>query len=61
VKPKFDAPAISAGNITISWTGTGTLEQTDSLSAPNWLTAPSQANPQTPPATTGTKFYRIKQ
>ena len=63
VQPKFNAPTIAAGNVTISWTGTGTLtlEQTDSLSPPNWQPAPSQANPQTPPATTGTKFYRIKQ
>src|SRR5207249_1637204 len=47
VQPRFNAPTISAGNITISWTGSGTLEQTDSLSPPNWLPAPSQANPQT--------------
>jgi hypothetical protein len=57
---RFNASTLSAGNITLSWTGAGTLEQTDSLSPPNWTTALSQNNPQTVPAT-GTRFYRIRQ
>jgi len=60
VRPQFNPVVFSAGNVTLAWTGTGTLEQTDSLSPPNWGTAPSQANPQTVPAT-GTRFYRISQ
>lgn len=59
-QPAFNPPSLSAGQVTLSWTGTGTLEQTDSLSAPNWGTAPSQVNPQTVSAT-GTQFYRIRQ
>lgn len=59
--PKFNPPTVSAAGVTISWTGTGTLEQSDSLSPPNWATAPNQANPQTVPATGGSRFYRIRQ
>ena len=58
--PAFKPPTLSAGQVTLSWTGPGNLEQTDSLSPPNWGPAPSQANPQTVPAT-GTRFYRIRQ
>jgi Big-like domain-containing protein len=60
VQPRFNPAVLAGGNITISWTGTGTLEQTDSLSPPNWGPASSQTNPQTVPAT-GTRFYRIRQ
>ena len=59
-QPKFNPPALSGSQVTLSWTGTGNLEQTDSLSPPNWGPAPSQANPQVVPAT-GTRFYRIRQ
>jgi len=49
------------GKVTISWTGTGTLEEATSLTAPiGWTAAASQANPQTVEAT-GTKFYRIRR
>jgi hypothetical protein len=57
--PRFNPIALSSGSATISWTGSGTLQQTDTLSPPNWQTAPSQANPQTVSATTGMRFYRI--
>jgi hypothetical protein len=60
-QPKLNAPTVSGGNVTISWSGAGTLEQSDSLSSPNWAPAPSQANPQTVPATGGSRFYRIRQ
>jgi len=58
--PQFNPPVLSGGLVTISWTGSGVLQQTSSLSAPNWLDAPRQSNPQTV-AATGTRFYRIKQ
>ena len=57
--PRFNPVTLSAGSATIAWTGSGTLQQTDSLSPPNWQPAPSQANPQIVGATTGTRFYRI--
>jgi hypothetical protein len=43
-----------------NWSGAGMLEQTASLTAPNWQPAPSQANPQTISTTAGMKFYRVK-
>src|SRR5262245_32297563 len=45
---------------TLSWSGAGTLEQTESLTTPNWQPTPSQANPQTINATGAMKFYRVK-
>jgi len=58
--PFFNAPTLSAAGVSISWTGTGTLEETTALPG-NWSTSPSQTNPQTVPATGVTKFYRIRQ
>ena len=47
--------------LSLSWRGVGALEQTASLTAPDWQPAPSQANPQTISITSATKFYRVKQ
>jgi len=58
--PRFSPVALSGGSFTLQWTGTGTLQETDSLSPANWQTATSQANPQTvTPAATGSRYYRI--
>lgn len=46
--------------VSLSWTGAGTLEQTESLTSPNWQPAPSQANPQTTSTAGAMKFFRIK-
>jgi len=46
--------------VSLSWRGAGALEQTASLTAPNWQPAPSQANPQTITTTDAMKFYRVK-
>jgi len=56
---KFNAPTLSGNNVTISWTGTGTLQEAASVAGP-WTASASQSNPQTVPAT-GTKFFRVKQ
>ena len=42
------------------WSGVGTLEQSDSLTAPNWQPAPIQDNPHTISATAPMKIYRVK-
>ena len=59
VRPKFNAVALAGGNATISWTGTGTLQEATKVDGP-WSNSASQANPQAV-AATGTKFFRIKQ
>ncbi|HKS36827.1 MAG TPA: hypothetical protein VJW76_06535 [Verrucomicrobiae bacterium] len=59
--PVLNQPTLSGNTVTISWTGTGTLQETDSLSPPNWTTAPSQANPQTVSASGVSKYYRLQQ
>lgn len=56
----MNAPTFSGGNVTISWTGPGTLEEATSITGP-WTDSPSQNNPQTVPATGARKFYRIRQ
>jgi hypothetical protein len=62
VQPKFNAPVLNGQNLTLSWTGTGTLEVGASPTGP-WVAAPSQANPQvvTVEAAATAKLYRIKQ
>jgi hypothetical protein len=60
--PKLTATAgPGAGQITLSWTGTGTLETAASLTAPAWGAAPSQNNPQTVNSTDPQRYYRVKQ
>jgi hypothetical protein len=56
---KFGAIVLANGQVTISWTGTGTLQEAAAITGP-WAASPSQANPQTV-AATGTKFYRLTQ
>src|SRR6185369_15347639 len=46
--------------VSLSWRGAGALEQTASLTAPNWQPAPSQANPQTNSIADAMKFFRVK-
>jgi len=61
VQPPMFAPPIfvSAGSLRLQWTGSGTLQETGSLSPPNWQPAQSQMNPQNVSTTTGSKYYRI--
>ncbi|MHC1768469.1 MAG: hypothetical protein AB9869_30035 [Verrucomicrobiia bacterium] len=52
----------AAGQIVIQWTGGGTLQSTDSLSAPNWTAVAGGSSPYTvAPGATGSRFYRIQQ
>ncbi|PYI80963.1 MAG: hypothetical protein DME26_20690, partial [Verrucomicrobia bacterium] len=56
----LNPPALSAGEVTISWTGAGTLQEADSLSGP-WTVSASQANPQKVQPAGRMKFFRIRQ
>ena len=57
--PKFKTPVFNGNNLTISWTGKGTLQQSLIVNG-NWSDSVNQANPQTVTAT-GTQFYRLKR
>ena len=65
-RPKFNATTIAAGSVTISWTGTGTLQQATALTgqASDWsdVSPPPSGNSYTVTAgTSGNKFFRLKQ
>jgi hypothetical protein len=57
--PVLTLTLASAGQITLSWTGTGLLEEAISVNGP-WSTSANQSNPQTVPTSAQLKFYRIK-
>lgn len=50
----------AAGKVTISWTGTGTLQAADAVTGP-WTDVAGATSPRTVDATGASKFYRIKQ
>lgn len=51
-----------AGQLTLSWTGDGTLRTTTTVAVPgSWVDAASQANPQTVSTTDPHRYYRVKQ
>jgi len=56
----FNPPVLSGNSVTLSWTGSGVLEEASTLSGP-WTAAPSQSNPQAVPVGDGLKVYRIFQ
>jgi hypothetical protein len=58
--PVMNPPTFSAGEVSISWTGAGTLEEADSLPG-SWRVSSSQANPQKVQPTGRMKFFRIRQ
>jgi formylglycine-generating enzyme required for sulfatase activity len=45
--------------LSLSWSGAGVLEQTESLTPPNWQPAPNQDNPQTFSPTGPMMFFRL--
>ncbi len=49
-----------SGQVTISWTGLGTLEQADAVIG-GWTVSTNQGNPQTIAAPASKRFYRIRQ
>ena len=46
--------------VSLSWSGAGVLEQSDSLTTPNWQPAPTQDNPHTVSTVDPMKFFRVK-
>lgn len=58
--PELSITTATVGNVTISWTAAGVLEESTNMAPGSWSDSPNQANPQTR-AATGTKFFRIRQ
>jgi hypothetical protein len=62
VGPEITAVTLAGGNVTITWTGGGTLEWTAAL-VPNatWTSTNDSDGSYSEPATTGNKYFRVKQ
>lgn len=58
--PELSITTATMGNVTISWTAAGVLEESTNMAPSSWSDSLNQANPQTR-AATGTKFFRIRQ
>lgn len=58
-RPELNQPTLSGGQVVISWTGTGTLEEATSVNGP-WQPSANQSNPQTVPATGTLKLFRVR-
>jgi hypothetical protein len=62
--PVFNAPVFSNGQLTISWTSTGTLKGSTNVALPfaQWTTVTTTSPYQVTPATNGPRwFYRLVQ
>lgn len=58
--PVLHPPVLSGGNVTLSWTGVGELQEAGLVTGP-YSTIINQANPSTLSATNGQSYYRIRQ
>jgi hypothetical protein len=56
---RFNPPTVDNGQVTLSWTSAGTLQESSNLI--DWSTSANQANPQTvtPDGANPARFYRI--
>jgi hypothetical protein len=59
-QPKFDPPALKAGNLILSWTGSGALQSADAVTGP-WVDVANAKSPFTATRSGNAKFYRVKQ
>ena len=62
--PEFTSTVLDGGNITLTWTGEGTLESTSALgTGAQWapVTPAPTGGTYTAPATTGNRFFRISR
>lgn len=59
VPPEFLPPSVSAGKITLRWTGPGVLEWATALSGPWTQVTPAPASPFTEDVVSGSRFYRL--
>jgi hypothetical protein len=59
--PQISPPSISSGNLTITWTGGGTLQSTGSLTPPITWTDVGTGGSVTEPLGADDKFYRVRK
>jgi hypothetical protein len=59
---RFNGPTLqilrSGGNVTISWSGVGTLQESANANGP-WSNSASQTNPQTRAAAGAMRYFRL--
>ena len=60
VPPALLSIQLLGGNVDISWSGSGTLQEAPSITGA-WVNSGDQSNPQSRPATNSAQFFRIKQ
>jgi hypothetical protein len=53
--------ALAGGQATLSWTGSGTLQASDSLTSGSWTNVPTAVSPYTTPASEQQLFFRLVQ
>jgi hypothetical protein len=58
---RITGATVTGGNITIVWTGGGTLESTTSLSSPVTWTTTGDSDGSHTAAATGTRFFRVRR
>ena len=59
--PEITAITLSGGDVTITWTGGGTLYSSPSLSPASWTTTGDSDGSYTAPAGTGNRFFRVER
>jgi hypothetical protein len=59
-KPTLGTPTLAGGNITITWTGGGTLEKSSTVTG-DWTSTGDSDGSYTAPVGPGNEFFRVKQ
>jgi formylglycine-generating enzyme len=58
---EFGQPTLADGEITLTWTGSGVLEEAGAVDGPWTVVQPQPSSPFITPATGSSKFYRLSQ
>jgi hypothetical protein len=60
VAPKFTTIDLGSGNVTLEWSGGGTLQSADAVTGP-WTDVANASSPYSAPASAARRFYRVKR
>jgi hypothetical protein len=55
------AVSVASGQISVTWSGPGRLQASESLAIGSWVDVPAAASPYSTPATVGHRFFRLVQ